>query len=96
MHIKNETPGAGHPRDSNSVQSLEGTMYALIVVITVISPASGAVTPVGVTSHIVGNFKNSDECKAAATKPVEGGIISDLSLSRGIYWYCVPSSAQRR
>ena len=63
-------------------------MYALIIVITVLSPATGTVTPVGVTSQIVGKFKNSDQCKKAASKPLVGGAISDLNLSRGIYWYC--------
>ena len=64
-------------------------MYALIIVIAVLSPATGAVTPVGVGSHVVGTFKNLDQCKAAATQPGDGGAVSDLSLSRGIYWYCV-------
>jgi hypothetical protein len=32
-------------------------MYALIIVIAVLSPAGGAVTPVGVTSQVVGNLK---------------------------------------
>ena len=42
-------------------------MYALIIVIGMLSPGtSGAVTPLGVTSQIVGKFKNLDECKAAA------------------------------
>jgi len=64
-------------------------MYALIIVIGMVSPATGGVTPVGVTSQIVGKFKNIDQCKAAATEAVAGGTISDLNLSRGIYWYCV-------
>jgi hypothetical protein len=42
-------------------------MYALIIVIAVLSPAGGAVTPVGVTSQVVGKFKNLDQCKAAAS-----------------------------
>ena len=70
-------------------------MYTLIVVIAVMWPASGAVTPVGVTSHIVGSFENIDECKAASAKPIEATAVSDLNLSSGIYWYCVPSGAQR-
>ena len=41
-------------------------MYALIIVIAVLSPAGGAVTPVGVTSQVVGKFKNLDQCKAAS------------------------------
>jgi hypothetical protein len=63
-------------------------MYALILVIAILSPATGAVTPVGVTSQIVGKFQGLDQCKAAATQPLIGGAISDLSLSRGLYWYC--------
>ena len=63
-------------------------MYALIIVIAVLSPATGAVTPVGVTSQIVGKFKNLDQCKAAAAEQTAGGAISDLTLSRGIYWQC--------
>ena len=44
-------------------------MYALIIVIGVLSsdkPADSAL-PIGVTSQIVGKFKNLDECKAAAS-----------------------------
>jgi hypothetical protein len=42
-------------------------MYALIIVIGMLSQGAGsAVMPVGVTSQIVGKFKNLDECKAAA------------------------------
>ena len=63
-------------------------MYALILVITVLSPATATVTPVGVTSQTVGKFKNVEQCKAAASKPLAGGAISDLNLARGIYWYC--------
>lgn len=63
-------------------------MYALIIVIAVLSPATGAVTPVGATSQLVGKFKSLDLCKEAASKPTAGGAISDLSLSRGVYWYC--------
>jgi hypothetical protein len=63
-------------------------MYTLIIVIAVLSPATGAVTPVGATSQLVGKFKSLDQCKEAASKPTAGGAISDLSLSRGVYWYC--------
>lgn len=63
-------------------------MYALIIVIAMLSPATGTVTPVGVTSQTIGKFKNLEQCKTAATKPLEGGAISDLALSRGVYWYC--------
>jgi len=64
-------------------------MYALIIVIAVLSPATGAVTPVGVTSQVVGKYKTLDECKASANTQGAGGAISDLSLSRGIYWHCI-------
>ena len=64
-------------------------MYSLIIVFAILSPATGAVTPVGVTSQVVGDFKALDQCKAAANEPLTGGAISDLSLSRGVYWYCV-------
>lgn len=63
-------------------------MYTLIIVIAVLSPATGAVTPVGATSQLVGKFKSLDQCKEAASKPTAGGTISDLGLSRGVYWYC--------
>jgi hypothetical protein len=48
-------------------------MYALIIVIAVLSPAGGAVTPVGVSSQVVGKFKNLDQCKAAASQQSAGG-----------------------
>lgn len=63
-------------------------MYALIIVIGMVS-SGNAVTPVGVTSQIVGKFKTVEQCKKAAGQPVAGGTISELNLSRGIYWYCV-------
>jgi hypothetical protein len=69
-------------------------MYALIIVVTVLSPATGTVTPVGVTSQMVGKFKNLNECKMAAGKPLIGGEIVDLKLSRGIYWYCAYTSGK--
>jgi len=64
-------------------------MYALIIVIGMLSPATSTVVPVGVTSQIVGKFKTTDECESAASRPGVGGTISDLSLTRGVYWYCV-------
>ena len=63
-------------------------MYALILVFAILSPATGTVVPVGVTSQTIAKFKTLDECQAAATKQGTGGAISDLTLSRGIYWYC--------
>jgi len=75
-------------------------MYVLIMIVAVLSPATGTVTPVGVTSQAVGKFQNLDQCKAAANEPLAGGTVSDLSLSRGVYWYCVytgsdPKKARR-
>jgi hypothetical protein len=68
-------------------------MYALVIVIGMLTPGSGSVTPLGVTSQIVGKFKNVDECKSAAAQPVATGAIADLSLSRGVYWYCIYTGA---
>lgn len=64
-------------------------MYALIIVIGMVLPSSAAIVPMGVTSQIVGKFKTEDECKEAGSRPVPGGTISELNLSRGVYWYCV-------
>ena len=69
-------------------------MYALIIVIGMLSPATGSVVPVGVTSQTVGKFRTLDQCKAAANQPGAGGTISDLSLTRGVYWYCVYTGAR--
>jgi hypothetical protein len=66
-------------------------MYALIIVIGMLSPGpANTVTPVGVTSHIVGNFKSLDECKTAANQPHAAGQVPDLNLTTtwGVYWYC--------
>jgi len=66
-------------------------MYALIIVIGMLtSGTSGAAgAPVGVTSQIVGKFKTLDACKAAASQPHAGGLVSDLSISAtwGVNWY---------
>ena len=69
-------------------------MYALIIVIAVLSPAGSAVTPVGVTSQVVGKFRNLDQCKAAASHQSAGGAVLDVSLSRGVYWYCAYTGAK--
>lgn len=69
-------------------------MYALIIIVAVLSPATGAVTPVGVTSQLVGKFENLDQCKAAANAQSAGGAIADLSLSRGTYWHCAYAGAK--
>ncbi len=71
-------------------------MYSLIIVIGMLSPASGSVIPVGVTSQIVGKFKSLEQCKAAASRPGAGGTISELNLSRGLYWYCAYSGGSSR
>jgi hypothetical protein len=67
-------------------------MYALIIVIGVLStdkPAGSAV-PIGVTSQIVGKFKNLDECKAAASQPHAAGPVADITVvtTWGANWYC--------
>jgi len=66
-------------------------MYVLIIVISVLSPATASVVPVGVTSQTVGRFDSLDQCQAAAVQPGATGAIIDLSLSRGVYWHCVYS-----
>ncbi len=80
---------------SSDTKSKRFAMYALIIVIAVLSPAGSAVTPVGVTSQVVGKFKNLDQCKAAANRQTAGGAVSvDLNLSRGVYWYCASGATQ--
>jgi hypothetical protein len=69
-------------------------MYVLIVVIGMLSPATSAVVPVGVTSHIVGKFKTKEQCEAAAGQPFAEGTIADLGLTRGVYWYCIFAGAE--
>ena len=76
------------------VQKGDLAMYALIIVIGMLSPATSTVVPVGVTSQIVGSFKNLERCKAAASEAGAGGTISDLGLTRGVYWYCVRACAE--
>ena len=65
-------------------------MYALIIVIGVLSSGS-SVVPIGVTSQIVGKFKNLDECKAAAVQPHATAPAQDISplTTLGSRWYCV-------
>jgi hypothetical protein len=64
-------------------------MYALIIVFGVISSGS-SIIPVGVTSQIIGKFKDLDECKAAASKPRASGSVADITVvtSWGANWYC--------
>jgi hypothetical protein len=68
-------------------------MYALIIAIGMSGMAgmSGG----GVTSQIVGKFKNLDECKAAASQPHAGGTMADSGLSAtwGVNWYCTYTGA---
>ena len=72
-------------------------MYTLIIVIGMLSPPSttGSVTPLGVTSQIVGKFKSLDDCKAAASQPHAGGPVPDLALSTtwGVNWLCTYAGA---
>ena len=73
-------------------------MYALIIVIGVLSSgsAAGSAVPIGVTSQIVGTFKNLDECKAAATQPHATAPAEDISpvTMLGSRWYCVYTGAK--
>ena len=67
-------------------------MYTLIVVIGMLSPATSAVVPVGLTSQAAGKFKTNGVSRetAATSNPIGGGTIADLGLTRGaVYWYCV-------
>ena len=67
-------------------------MYALIITTVILSPATGGVIPVGISSQIVGKFAKLDQCKEAASKPDAVGSLHDLGLSRGSYWQCVYGS----
>jgi hypothetical protein len=72
-------------------------MYALIIIIGLLSPGStGSTVPIGVTSQIVGKFKNLDECKAAASQPHATGPVSDISgiTTFGSRWYCTYAGAK--
>ena len=69
-------------------------MYALIIVIAMLSPATSAVVPVGITSHVVGKFKTKEQCETAASQPMTGGPMADLGLTRGVYWYCVSAGTE--
>ena len=67
-------------------------MYALIIVIGMLAPPSigAAPAPLGVTSQIVGKFRNLEECIAAANQPHAGGVVPERNLSAtwGVNWYC--------
>jgi hypothetical protein len=69
-------------------------MYALIIVIGVLSSGS-SVVPIGVTSQIIGKFKNLDECKVAATQPHAAGPVADITVvtTWGATWYCTYAGA---
>ena len=64
----------------------------LIIVIGVLSQGA-SIVPVGVTSQIVGKFKNLDECKAAAKQPHAAGPVADITVvtTWGANWYCTYS-----
>jgi len=51
--------------------------------------------PIGVTSQIVGKFKNLDECQAAAKQPHAAGSVADITIvtTWGANWYCTYSGA---
>ena len=67
-------------------------MYVLIIVIGVLSQGA-SIVPVGVTSRIVGKFKNLDECNAAAKQPHAADAVADITLvtTWGATWYCTYS-----
>jgi len=67
-------------------------MYVLIIVIGVLSQGA-SIVPVGVTSQIVGKFKNLDECKGAPPPPHAAGAVADITLvtTWGATWYCTYS-----
>jgi hypothetical protein len=46
--------------------------------------------------HLSGvrKFKNLDQCITVAGQQGTGGATSDLSLSRGVYWYCAYTGAR--
>ena len=68
-------------------------MYVLIIVIRGAPTGGINNVPVGVTSQIVGKFKNLDECKAAAKQPHAAGPIADITVvtTWGANWYCTYS-----
>ena len=72
-------------------------MYALIIVIGVLSSGSstGTAAPIGVTSQIVGKFKDLDKCKAAASRPHATGPVVDITVvtTLGSRWYCAYAGA---
>src|SRR5262249_16458040 len=63
-------------------------MYSLIIIFAILSPATGSVVPVGVSSQILAKFETLDQCKEAGNKQGAGGATSVLMFSRGIYWHC--------
>jgi hypothetical protein len=69
-------------------------MYTLIIVIGVLSQGA-SIMPIGVTSQIVGKFKNLDECQAAAKQPHAAGSVADITIvtTWGLNWYCTYSGA---
>jgi hypothetical protein len=84
-----QVEGDNRPKTVFSLQMRGAAMYSLIIVIAVMS--SGL--PVGVTSQMVGEFANLDQCKDAATKSLNGGALVDLNLSTAIFWQCVYTRA---
>jgi len=56
-------------------------MYALIIVIGMLSPTTSLAA--GVTSQIVGKFEDLDQCRAAAEKPQRWGRYFRFKFLKG-------------
>ena len=73
-------------------------MYTLIIVFGLLSSGNSTGTaplPIGVTSQIVGKFKDLDKCKAAASQPHATGPVVDITVvtTLGSRWYCAYAGA---
>ena len=72
-------------------------MYTLIIVFGLLSSGSsvGTAPPIGLTSQIVGKFKDLDKCKAAASQPHATGPVVDITdlTTLGSRWYCAYAGA---
>jgi hypothetical protein len=51
-------------------------MYALIITIVILSPATGGVIPVGISSQIVGKFENLDQAKRPRVNQTLWGLLT--------------------
>ena len=64
-------------------------MYALIITIVILSPATGAVIPVGISSQIVGNLKIWTSAKRPRVNPTLWGLLRLKSLKGILLAMCV-------